>query len=179
MASRRPFPAQADPVPSAAPAPAPAPAGPRGCTNLKLRQLSRTVSRHYDAAVAPAGLKNTQYALLSHVLHLGPIRPTDLAQRMRLDASTLTRNLQPLLAQGWLMLGPGDDARSRLVQITEAGRAKRAEGQRAWKQAQLALNARLGEDRVMALHALIDDCSAALEGLAAPVGDDDGSPLAD
>lgn len=131
---------------------------PRGCTNLKLRQLSRVVTRHYDAYVAATGLKNTQYSLLSHVVLLGPIRPSDLAQRMRLDASTLTRNLQPLVAQGWLQLGPGEDARSRLVEATDEGRAKRAEGQRAWKQAQLALNARLGTERVAALHALLDEC---------------------
>jgi DNA-binding MarR family transcriptional regulator len=134
------------------------PVKPQGCTNLKLRQLGRVVTRHYDGFVAATGLKNTQYSLLSHVVQLGPIRPSDLAQRMRLDASTLTRNLQPLVAQGWLRLGPGDDARSRLVEATEAGRAKRAEGQRAWKQAQLALNARLGSERVAALHALLDDC---------------------
>jgi DNA-binding MarR family transcriptional regulator len=163
-----------DPQPAntAADAPAAEPsAQPQGCTNLKLRQLSRTASRHYDAVVAPTGLKTTQYSLLSCVLHFGPIRPTDLAQRMRLDASTLTRNLQPLLAQGWLTLGPGDDARSRLVVITDSGRVKRAEGQRAWKRAQLALNQALGADRVAALHALIDDCTAVLDGLV----EDDGS----
>lgn len=136
---------------------------PRGCTNLKLRQLSRVVTRHYDGYVAPTGLKNTQYSLLSHVVLLGPIRPSDLAQRMRLEASTLTRNLQPLLAQGWLQLGPGEDARSRLVEATGLGRAKRAEGQRAWKQAQLALNARLGPERVAALHALLDECIRRLD----------------
>jgi len=136
---------------------------PRGCTNLKLRQLGRVVTRHYDAYVAPTGLKNTQYSLLSLVVLLGPIRPTDLASRMRIDASTLTRNLQPLLAKGWLELGPGDDARSRLVEATAAGRAKRAEGQRAWKQAQLALNERVGAARVAALHALIDECMARLD----------------
>ena len=136
---------------------------PRGCTNLKLRQLSRLVSRHYDAFVAPTGLKNTQYSLLSHVALAGPIRPSDLAQRMRIDASTLTRNLQPLIVQGWLALGPGEDARSRLVSVTETGRAKRAEGQRAWKQAQLALNERLGEARIVALHALVDECMQSLE----------------
>ena len=56
----------------------PAVAAPQGCTNLKLRQLSRAVTRHYDAYVAPLGLKNTQYSLLSHVVRLGPIRPGDL-----------------------------------------------------------------------------------------------------
>lgn len=136
---------------------------PQGCTNLKLRELGRLVTRHYDAYVAPTGLKNTQYSLLSHIVLLGPIRPGELAARMRLDASTLTRNLQPLIAAGWVEQGPGDDARSRSVVATEAGRAKRAEAQRAWKQAQLALNARLGNQRVAALHALLDDCLAALE----------------
>jgi len=101
---------------------------PRGCTNLKLRQLSRAVTRHYDAFVVPTGLKNTQYSLLSHVVLLGPLRPTDLAQNMRVDASTLTRNLQPLIAAGWVEQGPGEDARSRSVSATEAGRTKRAEG---------------------------------------------------
>jgi len=141
----------------------PATVQPRGCTNLKLRQLSRAVTRHYDAYIAPLGLKNTQYSLLSHIVLLGPIKPSTLAGKMRLDASTLTRNLQPLIAQGWIVQGPGDDARSRLIEATEEGRAKRAEGQRAWKQAQLALNARLGNERVAALHALVDDCMAQLD----------------
>lgn len=133
-------------------------AAPRGCTNLKLRQLSRAVTRHYDAYVAATGLKNTQYSLLSHVVALGPVRPSTLAQHMRLDASTLTRNLQPLVAQGWVVQGPGDDARSRLVEVTETGRAKRAEVQKAWKQAQLALNQRLGDSRVAQLHTMLDEC---------------------
>ena len=70
-------------------------AKPQGCTNFKLRQLVRRVSQLYDAEVAKAGLKTTQYSLLSHVLRLGPIRPGDLAQAMTMDASTLTRNLKP------------------------------------------------------------------------------------
>jgi DNA-binding MarR family transcriptional regulator len=135
---------------------------PKGCTNLKLRQLSRVVTRHYDRFVAEVGLRNTQYSLLSHIVLLGPLRPTDLARQMRVDASTLTRNLQPLIAQGWVRQQAGDDARSRLIEATEAGRAKRAEGQRAWKQAQLELNRRLGSGRVAELHRLLD---AAIEQL--------------
>jgi DNA-binding MarR family transcriptional regulator len=136
---------------------------PQGCTNLKLRQLGRIVTRHYDRHLASVGLKNTQYALLSHVVKLGPIRPGDLARRMQMDASTLTRNLQPMVAQGWLQIGEGEDARSRLVVATAQGQEKRTEGQRAWKEAQLALNALLGTDRVMALHELLDASMAALD----------------
>src|SRR5689334_2956097 len=136
--------------------------GPRGCTNFKLRQLTRRVSQHYDRVVGECGLKTTQYSLLANIERLGPIRPSDLAAAMTMDASTLTRNLQPLLEHGWAAIGPGADGRSRLVTLTARGRAKRNEAQRAWKRAQLALNAQLGSDRVAELHALIDDCLAAL-----------------
>jgi len=150
-------------APATATATAPA-ASPRGCTNLKLRQLARKVSRHYDAViVAAVGLKTTQYSLLSHLDKLGPLRPADLAAHMTLEPSTLTRNLQPLVAHGWVEVGPGADARSRLVALTNAGRVKRAQALLAWKQAQQALNQRLGNVRVAQLHALIDDCMALLD----------------
>lgn len=142
-------------------------APPQGCTNLKIRQLGRLVTRHYDQHMAAVGLKNTQYALLSHVVKLGPIRPGDLARRLQMDASTLTRNLQPMVAQGWLVVGAGEDARSRLIEATDAGRALRTEAQRAWKAAQTSLNQKLGLEQVTALHRLLDASMAAL---------DDGSP---
>lgn len=131
---------------------------PSGCSAKKLRQLSRRVSQHFDAIVAQAGLKTTQYSLLSQILALGPIRPGELAHAMEMDASTLTRNLQPLVAQGWVSVGPGSDGRSRLVSITALGRGKRAQSQREWKRAQLAFNARVGEELVGRLHAIIDEC---------------------
>ncbi len=139
-------------------------AKPKGCTNLKLRQLTRMVTRHYDQRVGETGLKNTQYALLSYVVRLGPIRPKELARHMHMDPSTLTRNLQPMVAHGWLKIGAGRDARSRLVGATEAGRAKQAQGQRAWKAAQTSLNELLGVERVAALHALLDACIECLDG---------------
>ena len=133
---------------------------PVGCTSLKLRQLSRRVSQHYDHIVGVTGLKTSQYSLLSHVVKLGPLRPGELAGHMEMDASTLTRNLQPLAAQGWVEVGPGDDGRSRFVSATDAGRDKRAEAQREWKRAQLALNERLGAATVAQLHELLDQCLA-------------------
>lgn len=142
---------------------------PRGCTALKVRQLSRRISQHFDRVVAQAGLKTTQFSLLSTLCASGPMRPGDLAAALQMDASTLTRNLQPLVAQGWLQTGPGGDGRSRLVDVTEAGRAKRNLARREWKRAQTALNAKLGEPTVARLHALVDQCLerlAELEGAA-------------
>jgi DNA-binding MarR family transcriptional regulator len=138
---------------------------PQGCTNLKLRQLMRRVAQRYDAEVGKAGLKGTQYSLLSYVTKLGPVRPVDLAAGMSVDASTLSRNLKPLIAAGWITLSAGADGRSRLVEATQAGRDKRAEAQRRWRVAQEGINATLGVERVIALHALIDEAMQTLDDL--------------
>ena len=136
-------------------------ATPVGCTNFKLRQLTRRVTQHYDQHLAGMGLKITQYSLLTHVDRLGPLAPGELARRMDMSASTLTRNLQPMVAAGWLAMGEGVDARSRLVSITDAGLEMRRQAQRRWKAAQVALNEKLGVATVVALHDLLD------QGLAA------------
>jgi DNA-binding MarR family transcriptional regulator len=129
----------------------------QGCTNLKLRQLTRRITQHYDAELTKAGLKNTQYSLLSYVVKLGPIRPGDLAQAIKMDASTLTRNLKPLILAGWVQMAEGEDGRSRLITATDAGREKRQEAQRHWNMAQTSLNRLLDMPRMLALHALIDE----------------------
>ncbi len=143
---------------------------PQGCTNLKLRQITRRVTQHFDAELVKTGLKTTQYSLLSHVLRLGPIRAVDLAVAMRMSTSTLSRNLQPLIASGWIETKSGHDARSRLICVTDTGRSKRSEAQRKWRIAQEGINARLGLERVHALHALIDESLALL---SPPEADDD------
>ena len=114
-----------------------------------------------------------QYSLLSHVLRLGPVRPVDLARAMGLMPSSLTRNVQPMVAAGWLEMQEGVDGRSRLIGITTAGRDKRTEAQQGWRSAQLRLNAVLGNERVVALHTLIDDSLALLAEGDAPHGEDD------
>jgi DNA-binding MarR family transcriptional regulator len=129
---------------------------PKGCTNLKLRQFMRQVAQHYDAELAKAGLKTTQYSLLSYVDKLGPIRPGELAASIKMDASTLTRNLKPLVDAGWLTVTAGSDARSRLVSMTDKGRVKRNEAKEQWRVAQDGINRLLGPGLVAELHALID-----------------------
>ncbi|MDB5945373.1 MAG: transcriptional regulator, MarR family-like protein [Ramlibacter sp.] len=137
---------------------------------MKLRQLMRRVSQRYDTEVGKTGLRGTQYSLLAHVVKLGPVRPGDLARAMKIDASTLTRNLRPLIDAGWVTLDAGADGRSRLVSATDSGREKRQEAQRRWRVAQESINETIGLKRVLALHALIDDCMELLSPL--PDGED-------
>jgi len=138
--------------------------GPQGCTNFKLRQLTRLVSQHCETHFAETGLKTTQYSLLAHIDQLGPVQPSELARRMDLDVSTLSRNVQGLVAAGLVALAEGGDARSHRLQLTEAGRAKRQAMKGSWKRAQLSLNDRLGDAKVAQLHALLDECLELMRG---------------
>jgi DNA-binding MarR family transcriptional regulator len=125
----------------------------------------RRVTQHYDTEMSKVGLKTTQYSLLSHVEKLGPVRPLDLAASIKMEPSTLTRNLKPLVDSGWVTVLAGVDARSRLVEITDAGRAKRAQAKRHWRKAQDGMNEVLGMGNVAALHALIDQSMNKLNAL--------------
>ena len=142
-------------------------AEPQGCTNFKLRQLLRSVSRLYDAEIAHAGLKSTQFSLLANLRHGSGLAIGELAARMSMDRSTLTRNLRPLIDHGWVLQGPGADARSRLVTITPAGMAKHAEARQHWKRAQQQLVQRLGAQQVAQLHQLMALAQQNLQDLPA------------
>jgi len=127
------------------------------CTDTKLRQLVRLMGRHYDAELRKAGLRTTQFWLLTEVLEHGPARPCDLAKAMALEPSTLARTLKPLIAAGWLELAAGADRRTRSVRITSSGRMKRAEGLRRWQSADTRVRELLGAENVKRLDAVLDD----------------------
>src|SRR5438445_13303592 len=83
------------------------------CTCLNLRRITRKVTQRYDEWLAPSGLRATQFSLLG-ILHApGEVSISGLAERMDIDRTTLTRNLQLLAEQGLVAIGTGSDPRSR------------------------------------------------------------------
>ncbi|MCL4744962.1 MAG: MarR family winged helix-turn-helix transcriptional regulator [Burkholderiaceae bacterium] len=143
----------------------------RGCTNRRVRQFARHLGRFYDARLAGCGLKTTQYSLLATLARLEPVQQGELARALSMDPSTVTRNLRPLRAAGWISIGPGPDARTRLLTLSDNGRLKCDEARAYWKRAQQMLNRALGAGRVARLHALIDACQTTLDRL-----DQEGDP---
>ena len=134
-----------------------------GCTCAQLRKLSRRVTRVYDVHLARAGIKTTQYSLLSNASR-APRALTERAAEMGMDRTTLTRNLRPLIANGWVRLVAGEDPRSRIVEVTPAGLATRKAASAQWKKAQVELQSRLGERFVADLHSAMDIALAKLGG---------------
>src|SRR5271154_7041369 len=105
------------------------------CNCLSLRQATRRVTQLYDQALAPIGLRATQYSLLRQIDSLGPISLNPLAEAMVMDRATLGHNVRPLAAQGLIKLKVGEDRRSREISLTRAGRKLLAEGRKLWRRA--------------------------------------------
>lgn len=90
----------------------------------------------YDAILRPGGLRATQVTILMAVAATDQPTLTRLADLLVMDRTTLTRDLKPLEAQGLLLVRPGDDRRTRLITLTEAGWRKHAAILPLWAQAQ-------------------------------------------
>ena len=109
------------------------------CNCTAMRKASRRVSQMYDAALAPAGLKATQFAILSEIDRRADDPPTmrELADAMVMDRSTLGQNLRPLERDRLVAWEPSDaDRRRKLVVLTGKGRAKRMQARSLWRAVQ-------------------------------------------
>ena len=121
------------------------------CANFNLRRASRALGQVYDAALRPLGLKGTQFSLLTALALLGPVPLSELARELGMDRTSLTRNLRPLLREGYVREDRGEDRRQRLLDLTEAGRRIYREALPLWQAVQDRVEDRLGTERMARL----------------------------
>lgn len=134
------------------------------CTGATVRRFARRITSFYDLHLQPTGLKLSQYSVLAH-LSDEPRSLLQLSRRLEMDRTTLTRNLAPLLDNGWVAQVRGDDARQRLLVLTPAGQRQRAQARDAWKAAQQKLEEHLGSDLIAGLHTRLDSALRKLKAV--------------
>jgi DNA-binding MarR family transcriptional regulator len=129
------------------------------CTCGSLRKASRRISKFYDAALAPVGLKSTQYSILSEVergSRIGPVTMCELAVAMVMDRSTLGHNLRPLERDNLVILKlSADDRRKRHVELTKKGRDILHRSRRLWRQAEARFEEIFGKQPAAELRAVL------------------------
>lgn len=125
------------------------------CLCLASRRAARAITREFDQALRPHGLRATQFSLLA-ALHLaGPRSIGELAELLSADRTTLTRNLAVVEQHGWVKLRVDrDDARSRLAVITAKGSRALKAALPTWRAVQQRLLEQLGPQAAASLHAL-------------------------
>jgi len=123
----------------------------RECIANKVRLLSRAVTGIYDEALRPHGLKISQMSVLVTISNLGTASPAAVGQRLHMEKSTLSRNVERMRARGWIEVVPGDDARTSDLRVTARGKRLLRDVHRAWIRAQQRAAELLGEEGVRAV----------------------------
>jgi DNA-binding MarR family transcriptional regulator len=128
------------------------------CNNL--RRAARLVTNYYDKLFEPTGLRVSQLTILVVLYRAGIQTINELAEKLELDRTTLTRNLKPLANQGLLTIAPGSDQRTRVVALTPAGEAVLIKALPLWEQAQSHMVEGLGEANATLLLAQLSEAAA-------------------
>jgi len=119
---------------------------PVNCLCVNLRRAARSLTRSYDAALAPCGLTTGQFSTLLALKQMGPSPVSAIAKVMDVERSALTRNLTVMAKNGLIERIEGADRREKIVSLSALGQQRLEEGQPLWKQAQKGAVAQLGDD---------------------------------
>jgi DNA-binding MarR family transcriptional regulator len=127
------------------------------CNNSAIRRAARRMGQIYDDALAPCGLKATQYSLLSQIKRGEGPTMRFLADRMVMDLSALGHTLKPLMRDGFVaLLADEKDRRSRRVYLTKLGEEKLREGQQLWKLVHGNFDRIFGKEKAASLRETLD-----------------------
>jgi len=135
------------------------------CACLKVRTAARAVTRFYDDAFRPVGLRATQLSVLVAVAFSEAVSIASLSRLLGMDRSTLTRNLRPLEKKQLVILGPEGHHRSRTLSITSRGEQLVQKALPVWEKAQQKLRDELKKPHWTNLHAELDHVIQSAEAL--------------
>ena len=130
------------------------------CTCGELRKAARAVTLLYDDAIKSSGLLSTQFGVLQVIYDIDSIRISDLADKLRMDRTTLTRNLSVLEREGFIKISQGKDHRTRNVAATQKGRSAAAKATPLWNEVQRKVRQEMGES---SWHELMQNLSGFLK----------------
>ena len=140
------------PVPSEAPLPPQAII--EVCFCHHARRTARAISRVFDEALAPAGIKSNQFNILVAIAAGDVTSVGTVAKMLAMDRTTLSRNLKPLREAGYISSEGGAGRRPDALTLTETGQAVLNRAVSYWRGAQRVLTERLGASQSsLLLHA--------------------------
>ena len=121
------------------------------CIAVRVRLINRVVTALYDEAMRPHGIRVSQMNILVAVARLGEARPADICRMLRLEKSTLSRDVEIMKSKGWLESDPPTGGRNQVLRITSEGLELLAKSQPAWESAQSGASLLIGDAGVDAL----------------------------
>jgi DNA-binding MarR family transcriptional regulator len=124
----------------------------RECIAVRVRLINRVISALYDEALRPFGLRISQMNILATVAQLGECRPAAVSRILRIERSTLSRDVELMKQNGWLESEPPAGGRNQTIRLTPQGKKLLGKIAPSWEKAQAEARLLLGADGAAALH---------------------------
>jgi DNA-binding MarR family transcriptional regulator len=118
---------------------------PEDCVFRHVSRVSRGVTSAFDAALAKDGVTAHQLNILFTLAKTGPIGAGELARVIGMDASTLTRGIQTLIADGLVNANPGPDRRTKILTLSASGAKRLSLAARTWDDVQDRITKQMGQ----------------------------------
>src|SRR5215510_3644609 len=132
------------------------------CVCFNLRWVTRAVTQFFDAELRRHGIRPTQTPILAALAAKSGWSIKELSDWLGMERTTLVRNLGPLERDGLLEIaGAGRGGRVK-VSISQKGARELEKAKPAWRAAQKAVLATLGERRWSAILSDLDQAALAL-----------------
>jgi len=122
------------------------------CIADRMRLLNRVVTKIYDDALRSLGIRTSQLNILVVTARLGLARPAEICDQLKIDISTVSRNVDRMRARGWIeVVDDEQDARAHQLRLSTKGRQILEKAKPAWEKAQMKVKKLLGQSGVAAL----------------------------
>lgn len=125
------------------------------CSCFYLRRAARLVTRQYADTMKAAGLKSSQFSILSMLTYFEELTISELAEKMGLERTSMSRTLHPMQKDGLITVSDERDNRRRYITLTKVGKAKYAQALPLWNQAQRDFQQQLGAKDLKTLKGLL------------------------
>ena len=130
------------------------------CVNAALRRATRRMGQLYDDAMAPLGIKGTQFSLLYRIQSLENPSLRMLATDMVMDISALGHTLKPLTRDGLIkLIQDPADKRAKRVHLTAKGAAIVKTGIVLWRKAHKNFETLFGAAKTAQLRQMLESIS--------------------
>ena len=136
------------------------------CIVAAMRAATRRLTQLYDEAMAPTGLRVTQFHILSELERRSADPPTvgELAEILTIERSALGQTLRPLARDGFIDLGQDEhDGRRRPIKLTKAGKDNVVRGRRYWAGAHAKFEHFFGDSQLVVLRKTLRDIAGSAQ----------------
>ncbi|MDH5655469.1 MAG: MarR family winged helix-turn-helix transcriptional regulator [Spirochaetia bacterium] len=125
------------------------------CVNDVVKKFSRSIGIIYDRKLAKNNITVNQFSILSYIFYYENIALGKLAEHLKMDRTTLTKNLKPLFREHYIEIIETDDKRKKNLHLTPIGVKLLEDSIELWKEAQQTVYKKYGKKNIHQLLSLL------------------------